>query len=415
MKKENISLILVLVVLFSFPFVNAEYPESMSWRDRHGHSWVSEHLVSQGVFGTCWAFSSIAALESQYMTAFCRPDDDIDLAELHLLTCCEDCWNGPSQCRIDGGNPYYAITQFLTSNNIAKETSYCYPYSDLSGTPNDCFFPSCSEDNYCSKISVAQKFVFEDSTINSLEMIKNGLFIYGALGGTFDYTGEDHSMLIYGYNENNELLVKDSGSDPAQFRTENNMPKRIFAPLYVPPSSAIDCQNEDGDAYCWWSIAAFHSGVEKPNSCNGLGCGRNVPDADDSLFCESIWPTGESNGGCGLEIMCGDGTCQSWEACFMGEANGGCFNDCYRPGGRDGYACCGNGIYEDGEDCSWCPQDVEGGCPECSDGIDNDGDGFIDFMGYLNYDKDVDCTDFYDNNETRFKFEEEPNFIFFKP
>ena len=398
MKSLHYFSILIFLLVFGSLFVGASvvkrevlnersFPSNLDWRDMHGRSWVPEHDISQNGIGTCWAFASVAALESQYMlTRLNTPS--INLAELYLIEYCAECWADGAGCPVHGGNMEEAAW-FMASEYIARESSDCYPYSDLVGNENDCWFEGGEYNCGTAVPPIDGPVVFSLSGLSDpqkLDKIKEVLWIYGPVAAVFQGGSySEHGMLIYGYDSStSQLLVRDSADDQSDFHTTSQMPSDLLALLYY---DAVGCQNDDMDDYCWWGIAAFHSGIPKPDSCDDLGCDRDIPDCDDDDYNEH-----------GCEFMCGNGICEPWEACYVGQPNGGCFQDCYRSNGRS-YACCGDGIFDEGEDCTWCPQDVPGGCPECSDRIDNDGDGFVDYEGYLFFGADSGCNSFFDNKE----------------
>jgi len=384
---------LLFVSLFgtvSFAKSDRDFFDSIVWDNMHGRSWIPEHYTDQNGIGTCWAFSTMATLESQYLLTRVNVNS-IDLAELYLIENCEECWEGPLGCAYSGGNSIFAA-EFLTSSLSYREESDCYPYSNLIGTDINCWIVGGDYSCGSSAPRIDDYDYFSLWGLNyyeGMDLIRKVLWIYGPVEASYPIGDAFHSVLIYGYDEsspNGRLFVKDSArlEYGQNFYETDALPINLIALKY---QYSGDCQNEDGDDYCFWGIAAFHSGLEKPSSCDDLGCSREIPDCDDNNY----WLHG-------CEFSCGNAVCEPWESCYVGEPNGGCFQDCYRSGGRD-YACCGNGIFEEGEDCSWCPQDIPNGCPECSDRIDNDGDGLIDYQGYLGFGRDFGCSGFGDNRE----------------
>ena len=59
------------------------------WRNVDGLDFTTP-IRNQGATGTCWAFSTVAALESKFKIQSNRPEWDLDLSEQHLISsgCC---------------------------------------------------------------------------------------------------------------------------------------------------------------------------------------------------------------------------------------------------------------------------------------------------------------------------------------
>lgn len=118
-----------------------------------------------------------------------------------------------------------------------------------------------------------------------------------------------------------------------------------------------DCQVLCGNGAC-------ETGENQTNCCSDCGCATNY-------LCQ--------NNQCVLRPYCGDGFCGS------GESYSNCPQDCPHCG--DGV--CQAGLGETWQNCSDCPIP-----PQCSDGLDNDGDYHID------YPEDLGCDSASDNDET---------------
>ena len=148
------------------------------------------------------------------------------------------------------------------------------------------------------------------------------------------------------------------------------------------------------------------------------GLGDRTSDLEDEVFCSGngtydsetcTCDSGFSGNDCSETVptpsQCGNGVIDSGESCDDGNtANGdGCSSTCQQEFFNN---ICGNGVGEPGEQCddgntangdgcsSTCL--VEGnGDPiiQCSNGIDDDGDGLIDFP------EDTGCTDQFDLSE----------------
>lgn len=108
-----------------------------------------------------------------------------------------------------------------------------------------------------------------------------------------------------------------------------------------------------------------------------------------AMGCDNREPAPES---------CGNGICANGEDCNS------CSQDC-----GECPEDCGNGTCDNGEDCNSCSQDC-GECPvtgECNDGIDNDGDGLVDWQ------YDLGCANAADQDEAAGTRNEEGGFTTF--
>src|SRR6056297_473140 len=89
-------------------------------------------VKDQGQFGTCWAFSSIGAIESRWKRL---EDEVVDLSEKNMVTC-----NGYAYGPDDGGNIYMASAYLTRLQGPLPEeadpygnltdTSTCWTYGD---------------------------------------------------------------------------------------------------------------------------------------------------------------------------------------------------------------------------------------------------------------------------------------------
>ncbi len=66
-------------------FTETPLPAALDWRDKDGGDWTTP-IRDQLACGSCWAFGSIAALESQINIAANEPAIDVDLSEQFLLS-----------------------------------------------------------------------------------------------------------------------------------------------------------------------------------------------------------------------------------------------------------------------------------------------------------------------------------------
>jgi C1A family cysteine protease len=180
-------------------------PSSFDWRNFRGQNWMTP-VKSQGNCGSCYAFSSVAALETKIKIQSNNPALNIDLSEQEIVSC------SPHTNGCNGGIVGYALS-YIRDNGIVEES--CFPY--VSG--NNASVPSC---NLCMTNPKKYKIDgFIEGVMNGLttaDAIKKALVskgpvitnvtlyqnIYSYSGGIYTpsglITGSD-AQLIVGYND----------------------------------------------------------------------------------------------------------------------------------------------------------------------------------------------------------------------
>uniref|UniRef100_A0A914R5P9 Uncharacterized protein n=1 Tax=Panagrolaimus davidi TaxID=227884 RepID=A0A914R5P9_9BILA len=98
------------------PLPDAPVPTSLDYRTRGKVTPVKD----QRRCGSCWAFTAVAAIESQYLLQY---NETLDLSEQDLV----DCYK--KSC--GGGDVTYAM-KYITANGITNEA--CRPYNGSAGT-----------------------------------------------------------------------------------------------------------------------------------------------------------------------------------------------------------------------------------------------------------------------------------------
>ncbi|RLC14441.1 MAG: hypothetical protein DRI57_14475 [Deltaproteobacteria bacterium] len=98
-------------------------PSSFDWRNADGN-YVTP-VRDQGTCGSCWAFASVAALESYVLINSDQYDSGLDLSEQIVLSC-----SGAGNCA-EGGYVNVA-SDFLRDTGTKAET--CYPYTETDGS-----------------------------------------------------------------------------------------------------------------------------------------------------------------------------------------------------------------------------------------------------------------------------------------
>ena len=108
--------------------VTGSIPDSFDWRDVGGVSAVQ----NQGSCGTCWAFSTIGAIESAW---FQKANETTNLSEMYLTDCDGTSDETHADCSMFGGWPYLAYS-FIISKGGQVPSEEAYPYC-------------CGVDPYC--------------------------------------------------------------------------------------------------------------------------------------------------------------------------------------------------------------------------------------------------------------------------
>jgi C1A family cysteine protease len=183
---------------------------TFDWRSYNGVNFVSA-VKDQGNCGSCWAFASTAALESQ--VALGTSGTQPDLAEQILVSC-----SGAGSC--NGGSPNKAA-DFIEKTGLPNES--CFPYTAAN---TSCGSACINWQNSSDRITT---WHWVNTTSPTVDAIKNALYTYGPLvttmrvyadffyykSGVYSYTNGSyqggHAVLLVGYDDNNQcFIVKNS-------------------------------------------------------------------------------------------------------------------------------------------------------------------------------------------------------------
>jgi hypothetical protein len=192
-------------------YVPMSLPSSFDWSNHNGNyvtSVKNQHVPYN--CGSCWAFSTTAALESKVLIAYDMPWVDLDLSEQIVLSC-----SGAGTC-VPGGTSNKAA-DFLESTGTYREA--CYPYT---ATDGDCKQACSNWQTYAYKIEDWSWVVAGNKA--EIDVIKNALYTSGPLvawlklykdilsygGGVYSYTSgnfiSNHYVLIVGWDDSRHAL-----------------------------------------------------------------------------------------------------------------------------------------------------------------------------------------------------------------
>lgn len=190
----------------------ANLPASFDWRSQNGYNWVTS-VKDQGNCGSCWAFGTVAQLESLMQIYFSNPNLNPDLSEQFIVSC------DTSDYGCDGGY-MNRVYNFIRSTGTPDES--CFPYQ-AADRP-------CSERcaDWASRVHKIASWSWVCQSRLNNTTIKNAVYSNGPVTCTFDvyndffsyssgcykhvtgaYAG-GHAVLIVGWTTDSCWIVKNS-------------------------------------------------------------------------------------------------------------------------------------------------------------------------------------------------------------
>ncbi len=193
------------------PQQTATYPAALDWRS-NGGDYVTP-IKDQGSCGSCWAFASVAGLESAYLISTKQPGGAFDESEQIMISC-----SGAGSC---SGGTTSGASAWLQSTGDAPE-SY-YPYT---GTNGSC---GAALSGWQAQAKKVASWVWVATSSPTVAQLKAGLNTYGPLvttmavyqdffyytSGIYEYASGAlagyHAVTIVGYNDAQQyFIVKNS-------------------------------------------------------------------------------------------------------------------------------------------------------------------------------------------------------------
>jgi hypothetical protein len=199
----------------SFHTALTTLPASFDWRNYNGGNYVTP-VRNQGNCGSCWVFSTTAALEAKTLITYNWPGTNLDLSEQIVLSC-----SGGGNCA-NGGYASDAADYLV---NYGTSLESCYPYTQADGT---CSSRCANWQSSAYKIA-SWSYVFAGGTA-STNTLKNAIYTSGPVvawfrvyydfqhfygSGVYSYTSGswvgNHFVLVVGWDDSqNAFIVKNS-------------------------------------------------------------------------------------------------------------------------------------------------------------------------------------------------------------
>lgn len=187
------------------------------WRSHGGSDWMTP-IKDQGLCGSCWAFGTLAVVESVWKIFQNRPTSNPDLAEQHLLSC-----SGAGDC-VAGGS-YGEACNYIKNSGVPNED--CFPYTAADDPCNPCsdYLQKLARINGYAYVTQAGYLYSQDIGITSNAAIMNELNSHPLIGSMqvytdfYNYTGGvyekspgatsegGHCIALIGYDSVNQYWI----------------------------------------------------------------------------------------------------------------------------------------------------------------------------------------------------------------
>ncbi|AAK70678.1 ORF11 cathepsin [Cydia pomonella granulovirus] len=169
-------------------------PETLDWRDKHGVTPVKNQMEC----GSCWAFSTIANIESLYNIKY---DKALNLSEQHLVNC-DNINNGCA-----GGLMHWALESILQEGGVVSAENE--PYYGFDGV--------CKKSPFELSISGSRRYVLQnENKLRELLVVNGPISVAIDVSDLINYKagiadicenneGLNHAVLLVGYGVKNDV------------------------------------------------------------------------------------------------------------------------------------------------------------------------------------------------------------------
>ena len=252
---------------------SSDLPDNFDYRNYQGENWMTQ-VKDQQTCGSCVVFSSIGTLEA-IINLYYNQHLNFDLSEQQTLSCsyqgsCYKGWN------VEG------VLGFLRDVGTYEEK--CWEYAD-----ND---QGCYEGGSCGsylgmpeinvKINNFQPVSQNENDIKTA-LLQNGPLVFGL-------QSMGHAMVLLGWEidqgskktiwySKNSHGISSGESGYLKFTTDINDFRSIYkisAPIITnkktPKNYSINCDDRDGDNYCYWGISRNRPGTCPATCLSGKDC-----------------------------------------------------------------------------------------------------------------------------------------------
>ncbi|MBR3859350.1 MAG: hypothetical protein IKJ18_04990 [Bacteroidaceae bacterium] len=275
---------------------NSPYVHEFDWRNRHGKNWITPAKQQYGL--TCWAFASVALVET-YTNLYYNRGLNYDLSEQEIISCENETYNPH-----DSEGFTSKALSYIKSRGIVDEE--CFPLSPIPDETSTC---DEKGENPQDIITIEE---FAGSYNNNEETYKH-LLIKHPIGYSCWNSKGGHSIILVGYkvieigdiiyydpvtgaesivvDEDSKLCGKTAwicknswgenwGYDGFGYFVTDKLNSEyhfylkgsIFSEMYNDDN--IVCEDADGDGFFWWGIG------EKPSDIPTWA--QEEADGDDS-------------------------------------------------------------------------------------------------------------------------------------